>query len=258
MVSGLTIGLLVLKLIVCLGVPIGFFIFYKVRYHIQFQPVGGGIVVFIVFALILEQILHMFVLKINPVTAAFFKNPFAYAVYAAAAAALFEECGRFCAYKTVLKKYHRFQDGIAYGIGHGGFEMLYLGALSAINTIIAAVEINGGTRFSKAVMEAMQGPSYTFGISIYERCVTFCFQIGLSLVVLYGVANRKSRFLLYAILLHMASDIFAGLYQAGVIGIMASELAMIPFLVFGIVMVVNAKKIFSKGTVSGKQNTEPV
>lgn len=251
MVSGLTIGLLVLQFIVCVGLPVGFFVFYKRRCNIHFQSVGGGALVFIVFALILERILHMFMFKVNPVTAAFLQNPFAYAVYGAAAAALFEECGRFCAYKTILKRYQRWQDGIAYGIGHGGFEMLYLGGLSALSAIITAVSINGGAYFPDTVLKSMQAPAYLLGVGIYERCFAFFFQIGLSLVVLYGVVNHKSRFLLYAILLHMGCDFFAALGQVKVISVWACEISLLPFGVMGIILIIKAKKIFAGDT--GKQ-----
>lgn len=255
MVSGLTIGLLVLQFVVCLGLPVGFFIFYKVRNNIHFQSVGGGALVFVVFALILERILHTIVLKVNPVTAAFFKNPFAYAIYGAAAAALFEECGRFCAYKTILKKYHRWQDGIAYGIGHGGFEMLFIGALGALSTMITVVSINGGAYFPDTVLKAIQAPAYQLdlGLGIYERCIAFFSQIGMSLVVLYGVANHKNRFLLYSILLHMGTDFFAALGQVGVLSMWTVELSFLPFGVLGIILIIKAKKIFAKGVISGER-----
>lgn len=257
MISSLTIGLAVLQFVVCLGLPVGLFIFYKVRHNIHFQSIGGGALVFIVFALILERILHTIVLQVNPVTAAFFKNPFAYTIYGAAAAALFEECGRFCAYKTVLKKYHRWQDGIAYGIGHGGFEMWLLGAWPALNAIIIAVSINSGAYFGNAVLQSMQGPSYLLVLSTYERIGAICSQIGMSLVVLYGVANHKKRFLLYAILLHMGNDFSAGLCQTKVLPEWAGDLLFLPFAVLGVILMIKAKKIFARGPISGIQAVKP-
>ena len=60
-------------------------------------------------------------------------------------AGLFEETGRFAAFKTVLKK-KRASDANAlmYGAGHGGFEAFYVLCVGMISNIVMAVMLNTG------------------------------------------------------------------------------------------------------------------
>jgi uncharacterized membrane protein YhfC len=51
-----------------------------------------------------------------------------YAVLGALLAGLFEETGRFIAFKFLLKKRTDRKTAISYGIGHGGFEAIFGGA----------------------------------------------------------------------------------------------------------------------------------
>jgi len=58
---------------------------------------------------------------------------------------------------------------------------------------------------------------YMFLVSGFERLFAFSIQIGLSLVVLYGVKSKKYKYLFYAILIHAFIDFPAALFQKGII-----------------------------------------
>lgn len=105
-------------------------------------------------------------------------------------AAIFEECGRFLAFKLLLNRDLHWAGGVAYGIGHGGIEAMLVG-LTFISGITALDVVS---------------PFYLVMPGI-ERLMTMAIQIGLSLVVLYSVRSNKFIWLFYAIFLHMLVDL---------------------------------------------------
>ncbi len=147
---------------------------------------------------------------------------------------IFEETGRLVAYKTVLKKRKNRETSISYGIGHGGFEVIFLLGITYATYIAYAVMINTGT-FGTVVDQVMvQAPdqadalmtvasgiaSFSFvnlGMSIIERIFAVLFHIGASIIVFYA-CKGKGKFWLYplAILLHTTMDFIVGLTSAGV------------------------------------------
>ena len=76
-------------------------IVFMKKLHGKFLPVLIGAGTFIVFALLLEQLLHTVVQLVFKERLT--QNVFAYAVYGGLAAALFEETGRFLAMKYLMK-----------------------------------------------------------------------------------------------------------------------------------------------------------
>lgn len=228
MVSNISIYFMVLSVVLCIGVPIGAAIYSWKKYRISFRNVFVGAVVFVIFVLVLERNMHMYLLQKNQYTAAFINgSPFVFALYGALAAGIFEESGRFFGYKILLKGRFQRKDGIAYGIGHGGIEALLIGGISIIQSLYFSILINSGGL--KAALDGKVSSSmlnqissglintspYLFLVSGFERVFAFIIQIGLSLVVLYAVKSKKYRFLIYAVLLHMLVDFPAGLYQKG-------------------------------------------
>lgn len=68
----------------------------------------------------------------------------AFYVYAALAAAVFEETGRLIAMKFWMKKWLDFPNALMYGIGHGGVEAILIGGLSGISNLVSMLMINSG------------------------------------------------------------------------------------------------------------------
>ena len=227
-----------------LGIPVLIAILWTVKKKEKFTSVLTGAVTFLLFALILEKPIqnvlifptamglpdHGIAQFINarPVLLAFLVGFFP---------GLFEETGRFVAFKTVLKNRKNRETSISYGIGHGGFEVMLILGLTYINYITYGIMINSGAYAEtiKQIAEVMpdqvnaylaipdQLAAFTFGtlvISIYERVFAVLFHIGASVLVFYACRDKK-KFWLYplAILLHTAMDAAAGLVIAGVIDI---------------------------------------
>ena len=103
------------------------------KYNVKVRTILIGTGVFVLFALVLETILHQVVLKgaIGPTITG---NVWYYALYGGLAAGIFEETGRFLAMKFLLKDEPQgARTAVAYVIGHGGIEMLIIFGVSMVS-----------------------------------------------------------------------------------------------------------------------------
>ncbi len=147
------------------------------------------------------------------------KNIWVYALFLGFTAGLFEEVGRFLAFKLLLKKHLDWKNSVAFGIGHGGIESVLLAGMGAVNNLIYSAMINSGMydTFVAPALPAgqaeflknqlVQTPSYLFLLSSAERVFAFTIHLAFSVLVMNGI--RKKKGLLYlglAIFLHMAVD----------------------------------------------------
>lgn len=236
MVGPLSIAAMFFTMLAPIGLYIVLLVFFLRRFRTGMRPVLLGAAVFLVFALVLEQLLHLAVLRGIPATAAFFKNSFAYAVYGGLAAGFFEETGRLCGFSLFFKKSRRWEHGVAYGLGHGGLELLYIGgalALTQVNNLVLSLAINSGhwkqiadavaafpdkaAALETARRQLVSLPAWEFLLGGWERLSALGIQVALSLLVLYAVARRRYVFYLLAVLLHALVD-FCAVYlkQLGV------------------------------------------
>lgn len=192
------------------------------KYSVSVKTIVIGALVFIVFALGLESILHQVVLK-GPHGPAILGNVWYYALYGGLAAGIFEETGRFLAMKFLLKKEPaKASTGVAYGFGHGGAELLLIYGLTMVANIVLSVLINTGqadTILSSAPAEAQDQVQAQFAqlqamgtgsllYGIWERISAFILQLGLSLMVWIAVRKGGKWLWLFpaAILLHFLVD----------------------------------------------------
>lgn len=134
MVSPTSILFMGISAIVCFLFPVIVFLYFKRKEKINLRPVFIGIIVFLVFTQILEKLVHLFVIGNNLI-----HNSILFSIYGALAAGIFEEIGRFLAFKTILKDNHEWKDGLAYGLGHGGIEVIIIGAIANYNLCFLAV-----------------------------------------------------------------------------------------------------------------------
>jgi uncharacterized membrane protein YhfC len=178
--------------------------------------------VFIVFALVLEPILHQVVLK-GPHGAAIMGNVWYYALYGGLAAGLFEETGRFLGMKFLLKREPSSAlPGVGYGVGHGGMEMLLIFGITMISNLVLSVMINAGQadvlmagvpdearEQMQAQFAALEGLSAgSLALGLWERISALILQLGLSLMVWTAVRRSGKWLWLFpaAILLHAFVD----------------------------------------------------
>lgn len=93
----------------CALLPIGILIWWRRTERVRLLPALWGALAFLLFARGLEMGLHyLCILSDNAVSRAILSSPWLYMLYGALTAGIFEECGRFCMYKTVMRRY----DGV--------------------------------------------------------------------------------------------------------------------------------------------------
>lgn len=93
---------MVISLLVSVGLPIALCIIVCRKTKAQISSFFIGASTFVLFAMILEQILHTVVNKVAGTVLA--GNIWLYALYAGLAAGIFEETGRYLAMKLCMKK----------------------------------------------------------------------------------------------------------------------------------------------------------
>ena len=208
--------------VVCVAVMFfGMMIYAKKKLKTGLKPFFVGCAVFVLFALILESIMHNIVLNATPAGETIKNNIWLYALYGGLAAGIFEETGRFLAFKTVMKKSADRRDSVAYGMGHGGVEALLVLGISFIGSIVISVMINSGMSemlyqgvTDQAAIESIdaQIKSLTgtapimYLASIIERVIAISHHIAASVLV-YAAAKRGKAWLYpAAILIHAVCD----------------------------------------------------
>jgi Predicted membrane protein len=230
------IGLLVLGTILMIASPLVIAIIWTKKKKERFTTVLVGAATFLLFAVILEKPLQAVLIAPTQMGLAdtgisqFLNDrPVLWAFIVGLFPGVFEETGRLVAYKTMLKKRKNRETSISHGIGHGGFEVIFLMGITYATYTAYAVMINTGT-FGTVMDQVMaQAPdqadslmavvsgiaSFSFAnlaLSIVERIFAVLFHIGASIIVFYACKNN-GRFWLYplAILLHTAMDFVVGL-----------------------------------------------
>ncbi|MFC0187218.1 YhfC family intramembrane metalloprotease [Fictibacillus aquaticus] len=263
MVSQTSILFMAISAFLSLAVPIGALIYCKKK-NISWKPVLIGVLIFILFSQVLEGLLNLFVLKSGSWT----DNPYLYALYGGTAAGVFEEVGRLVGFIYLLKKYRKWKDGVAYGIGHGGIEAILIGVIAGIQNISMSTMINSGS-FDQVIKAAngdpallenvreqlISAPSYMFLMGGFERIAAFVLQIALSILVLYAVKNRKAIYLFLAIFIHAAIDFVALLAKELEWSIFVPEGLLLIVAIAAFVFIKRSKRMFDGYSINKDQNT---
>ena len=197
-------------------------LFYYKRKGAQVLPFFVGCAVFVLFALLMESLVHTLVLKVLPVGEKIVGNTLLYALYGGLMAGLFEETGRFVAFRTVLKKRQdNDRNALMYGAGHGGIECIILLGFAYVSNLIMSVMINTGMTDAltaglsgdmltqvQAVFDTLTTTSpWTYLLAIVERCVAIVTHISLSVLVWFAAKKPGKAWLFpLAILLHAVLD----------------------------------------------------
>jgi uncharacterized membrane protein YhfC len=228
MVSLLSIIFMAVAGLISVALPVGLFLFWRKKYGLKLIPALVGTAAFIVFAMVLEQLLHFVVLRpeADGTVALISSNPALFVLYVIFAAGIFEETARFVSFKLLNKKFRDFGAALSYGIGHGGIEAVLLLGVASISNIAFSVMINSGSLEALAsagvtaetTAALVETSPYMFLVGGLERVFAVTIHISLSVLVWYA-ASRKDKIWLYpaAILLHAAANFPAALMQAGVI-----------------------------------------
>ena len=206
--------------VMCLTIflPIVLMIIWRKKTKAKISSFFIGSATFIVFALILEQILHTIVLKATGDLIS--GNTLFYAIYGGLAAGIFEETGRLVSMKLFMKKNLNKQNGIMYGIGHGGAESIIIAGFTYISNLCICILLNMGqgellvvganqrTRdlLYKQLCPLWMSDANYFLLAGVERISAIMFHICASYIVYRAIKNSKYYLYVLAIFLHALLD----------------------------------------------------
>lgn len=223
--------------VVAFAIPVVLLILLRVKKKADYPPFVAGLVVFVLFALVLERLVHTLVLS-SAAGERIQSTPWLYALYGGAMAGLFEETGRLLAFRTVLRRYQsRDVNALMYGAGHGGIEAAILLGVTSVNNVIYSVLLNLGKsdlltgQVTGSALEQLQGvfrelattPGWVFLMGMAERISAVALHLGLSVLVWFAVKGKKPGLFILAILLHLAVDAVTVLLSGAGVPIPALE-----------------------------------
>lgn len=217
------------------SVPVVAWFWLRRRFDLAWRDIGVGAAVFVVFALVLERTLHLYLLQLNPTTAHWLRMPALFVIYGALMAGLFEESGRWLGLRFLVRTPGDAATPVAYALGHAGIEAWLVGAASQAQMVMFGIAANRGeleSRLAASGAEAMAGtihamlaqlsPWLALG-AISERVAAMLIQFTLTLAVWHAVRQRRFVIVVLAMLLHALADLPAALYQVHVLPLAVTE-----------------------------------
>ena len=223
--------------------PIGLMLYFR-RKGGKWAAFLTGAATFILFAMILESILHN-LLFLTPLWAVLQGNIWLYGLYGGLAAGVFEETGRFLAFKLFLKNEREPVISLSYGIGHGGVEAILLVGLTMVNNLVLAAAVSAGGTTDPAVLELAEQlastPAGMFLWAAFERVGAIILHLSLSVLVFAAVREPGKKWLFSAaILIHAAADFIAVVSNA-YLPVVATEIIV---LFFAVMAALFARKVY--------------
>lgn len=215
------------------AIPIVLLIIWRKKTGARMMPALAGAFTFFLFAYVLENLLHNWVLgSDSALSSAILTQPLYYVLYGCFTAGIFEETGRFLSARFLLRNYNDRESAVTMGIGHGGCEMMLLVGLSLASYLLVALSINakGLSALTQDMPEEQVTDLYlslasinSIGaeeaiMAVVERIIAMILHISLSVIV-FSSAKGGSPMYMYpaAILLHAVSNVPAAMYQTGVL-----------------------------------------
>lgn len=242
-VSTSSMLLMLLTAILAIALPLIAAIIWCKKKHEPFTTVLIGAATFMLFAIVLEKPLQN--ILIFPVqmglpehAASVFINarPVLWGIIVGLFPGVFEETGRLVAFKTILRKRTQRETGLSHGIGHGGFEALFILGITYIEYFVFAIMLNQGS-FVELMIEPVKDTltpevvkqitgiveqittfsAATMGVALVDRLIAVLYHIGASIMVFYAEKDKKKWWLYpLSILIHTVIDGLLGLQLAGV------------------------------------------
>lgn len=224
--NGLAIAI---YLIFSLMILIGFILFIRLKLKTKLKPFLVGGLTWLAFSVMLEGSLNAIIISAVPSIRA---NAVVFAVFGGLMAGVFEELGRYLAFKVFMKRdIDNDKNALAYAAGHGGFEAVYLLLTSALSFIVMAAMINGGAgeqlgdqlAAAKESIGALTVPMAL--LAVFERISAIIAHFGLTVFVWFAFKEGRISLLFAAIGIHAAFDA-ASILLVNVLPIWAVELAI--------------------------------
>ena len=234
-----TSSMLFILLTAVLGIalPLIAAIIWCKKKHEPFTTVLIGAATFLLFAIVIEKPLQAIVISFdNPVSQFVNARPVLWGIIVGLFPGVFEETGRFVAFKTVLRKRTQRETGLSHGIGHGGFEAMFILGITHLEYFAFALLLNQGL-FVELLIEPVKDSlssdtiaqitgiveqittftAATMGLALVDRLLAVAYHIGASIIVFYAVKDKKKWWLYpLSIIIHTVIDGFLGIQLAGV------------------------------------------
>jgi len=266
MVPLLSIAFLVVTLLICFGLPLGGLIWLQTRRTSDGGPrypaIGRaflcGMLAFAAAQLLTRIPLMLVVVPTLPPPVATFLLSGPVASYTAG---LFEETGRLVVMVLLLRRFHRWIDGVSFGLGHGGLEAMVLVGLNTVSNLVLAEMINTGNwariaatmpaATAQQVHDALVGTaSPLFLAAGVERIGAIGVHVALSVLVLWGVhRSRKLLAWVLAVLLHGTVNLTAVLMAEYAVNPWLIELAVLVLAALLLVLAVRLRPGFATEVV---------
>ena len=252
-----------MTLVLSIVVPIAAAIAITKRWKNVFGVVVAGAMTFFITQMVLRIPLLQLLLPRFGWYKAFSARPVAFLVFLSFSAALFEETGRFLAFRLLLKDRLAYQSGVAFGIGHGGIEAILLVGATYMNNIVFSFILNAGkletflegkldpatvAYIGKALETTAPGSFLAAGV---ERVLTMAFQIALSVLILEGlVRGHACSFYLGALCAHGGVNMLVSLVLRATGSIWLTELLMTIVALLSLFYIFRARKNFGDKLVA--------
>lgn len=185
----------ILTVMISIGLPFIalLYAFYKKRYI----PFSLGILAFVVSQVLLRIPLMEYIGKNSAAYSMLsVTQPVLFSIMIGLSAGVFEELARFVAIRFLMKQ-RDWQSGFLFGAGHGGVEAVLFVGISAISLLLSPSIITSSELY------------FVGGI---ERLFAMLLHIGLSIIVLQGVVQKRFFYVILAILIHGMVDAFIGIF----------------------------------------------
>ena len=246
-------------LLISFGLPIGLLLYAMNKLKAKMISFWIGAATFVVFALVLEQLLHIGM--INQFGEALTGNILIKAIYGGLAAGIFEEVGRFISMKLFMKRLLNKENAFMYGVGHGGIEAMIIVGLTTVSNLISAYMINTGlmekslelfdSDIKQQTIDQLTVLWTTSPVDFYmaglERVVAITLHLSLSYIVYRAVKDGKIQLLFLSIALHAFAD-FVTVLVAGYAPIIVVEIVLI--VIVSIIAVFVYKKFSAEQTIA--------
>jgi uncharacterized membrane protein YhfC len=124
---------------------------------------------------------------------------FLYYMLLALSAGVFEETGRYAALRFIKKGLLTWENGVLFGLGHGGVEAFWIAGLPHVTAITNAFS----GKYDAAILAA---PPFDFLLGGAERILAVLLHIGFTMLVLYAIKRKKIWYFIIAVLAHGLVD----------------------------------------------------
>lgn len=219
-------------------IPAALLIYFRKRHRADIFPFFAGCGVMFLFAFVFESACSRALFS-SPAGAKISSSPLLYSIFGGAMAGLFEETGRYAAFRTVLNRYrNKDQNALMYGAGHGGFEAAVVLGIAMINNLTYSILLNTGRidtvtsqispedigQFVRIIRSLAETSPLLFLAGTAERVFAIVLHISLSVFVWFAVKDKKKTILYAAaVILHAAIDAMTGYLSLKGMGILLLE-----------------------------------